>query len=255
MSIFLLPYKPASASAKLIASSLNISRLRHTHGVRTFRRPTTIINWGASSIPARLVINENVTWLNAPEHVTRASNKLSSFERLVWGDVPCPQHTTSEDEARTWLEGGNIVLARTLLNASSGRGIVVMHELSDLVRAPLYTKYVKKQAEYRVHILNGQVIDVVQKKRGTNWAGNNTIRTHSEGWIFARDGIQVPQAVKDVSLKTIEVFSLDFGAVDVLWNQYHGCAYVCEVNTAPGLESGGTTLQRYTESFREHLQL
>ena len=42
---------------------------------------------------------------------------------------------------------------------------------------------------------------------------------------------------------------LDFGAVDVLWNERQQKAYVCEVNTAPGLE--GITLDNYLKEIKE----
>jgi glutathione synthase/RimK-type ligase-like ATP-grasp enzyme len=40
---------------------------------------------------------------------------------------------------------------------------------------------------------------------------------------------------------------LDFGGVDIGWNQRHGAA-VFEVNTAPGIEE--TSLQAYVEAFK-----
>jgi hypothetical protein len=44
---------------------------------------------------------------------------------------------------------------------------------------------------------------------------------------------------------------LDFGAVDVGWNEHHGEATIYEVNTAPGLE--GTTLEKYYEGMAQIL--
>jgi D-alanine-D-alanine ligase-like ATP-grasp enzyme len=44
---------------------------------------------------------------------------------------------------------------------------------------------------------------------------------------------------------------LDFGAVDVIWNEKEDKYYVLEVNTACGLE--GTTLDKYVEQFRRYV--
>ena len=47
----------------------------------------------------------------------------------------------------------------------------------------------------------------------------------------------------------IKALGLDFGAVDIIYNEAEDQHYVLEVNTAPGLE--GTTLQKYTEAILE----
>lgn len=64
-----------------------------------------------------------------------------------------------------------------------------------------------------------------------------------------REGINPPAQVTEQSLNAIGVIGLDFGAVDVIWNQQKQMAYVLEINTAPGLE--GTTLENYIKAFKE----
>ena len=39
------------------------------------------------------------------------------------------------------------------------------------------------------------------------------------------------------SLLAVEGLMVDFGAVDVVWNDQYQKAYVLEVNTAPGIEN------------------
>jgi D-alanine-D-alanine ligase-like ATP-grasp enzyme len=41
---------------------------------------------------------------------------------------------------------------------------------------------------------------------------------------------------------------LDFGAIDIIYNESRDQAYVLEVNTAPGLT--GQTIQSYADAFR-----
>ena len=45
----------------------------------------------------------------------------------------------------------------------------------------------------------------------------------------------------------LKELGLDFGAVDVIWNEHESKAYVLEINTAPGLE--GSTVEDYKEFF------
>jgi glutathione synthase/RimK-type ligase-like ATP-grasp enzyme len=46
----------------------------------------------------------------------------------------------------------------------------------------------------------------------------------------------------------VAALGLDFGGVDVIWNERRQMAYVLEVNTACGLE--GQTVNDYAEAFR-----
>ncbi len=145
-------------------------------------------------------------------------------------------------------EGG--ILCRTLTRASGGRGITLARRLSELVEAPLYTEYVKKADEYRVHIFGGEVIDIQQKRKRReipNEQINYQIRNHASGWVYCRDGINCPDSVIAASHSALGVLGLDFGAVDVGFNRHKEEPCVYEVNTAPGLE--GATLNSYAEAI------
>ena len=51
--------------------------------------------------------------------------------------------------------------------------------------------------------------------------------------------------------KAVAALGLDFGAVDVIYNEKYGRAYVLEVNTAPGLGEGIAIM--YARVFMEKL--
>jgi len=119
----------------------------------------------------------------------------------------------------------------------------------ELVRAPLYVRYVPKQDEYRVHVAFGRVIAVQRKARRTDVENPNwQIRNHANGFVFAREGVQAPIAVIDQAVAAVAAMGLDFGGVDVIWNDRRRAAYVLEINTACGLE--GQTVNDYAEAFR-----
>jgi D-alanine-D-alanine ligase-like ATP-grasp enzyme len=93
---------------------------------------------------------------------------------------------------------------------------------------------------------------VQQKKRrhdhdNPNWQ----VRNHANGFIYARSDVNPPAAVLDAAKKALAATGLDFGAVDVIWNQHAGRAFVLEINTAPGLE--GTTVEEYKEFFKRDM--
>ncbi|OYV41136.1 MAG: hypothetical protein B7Z80_02670 [Rhodospirillales bacterium 20-64-7] len=118
---------------------------------------------------------------------------------------------------------------------------------ADIQPALLYTKYIFKVREFRVHVVNGAVIDTQQKirdpeKEPLSWK----VRSHENGFIFARNGI-VPSDTRDnLACSACTALGLDFGAVDIVEDK-KGNFYVLEINTAPGLE--GQTIKSYGDAF------
>ena len=147
------------------------------------------------------------------------------------------------------------VVCRHLLRSNSGRGIEIIDPGVDIPDAPLYTEYVKKASEWRVHVAFGNVIDVTRKiKDPTREVTNWQVRNHDNGFIFVRESGEPPcQSIITHALKAVDLLGLDFGAVDVIWNQHQERAYVLEVNTAPGLD-GETTLNAYTKAIKQHIK-
>ena len=257
-------YKFGSASAKVLAKGLRIKRIKHKNSRFKGGPHKTVINWGCSDLP---IVVRRCNIVNSPESVCRASNKLHFFSWIqyineevkagIHGDratvTRIPWFTTDKDEAGHAILNGSTIVCRTKLTGNSGDGIVMATNLDELVDAPLYTEYVPKLAEYRVHVCEGGVFDIQQKKRnrdildeGVNWK----VRNHDNGFIFARNNLDdTPQDVLNQAVSAVVACGLDFGAVDVVWNSKQGKAYVLEVNTAPGLT--GSTLDNYINKFKE----
>lgn len=165
-----------------------------------------------------------------------------------------PDFTTSIDIAYLWLEQGYTIVERHILNANSGKGIrLVEPETDELQHCPLYVKYVPKKQEYRVHVCAGKAVDIQRKARrkdveddAINWK----IRNHDNGFIFARnEDAVVPEDVVTQAVNAVLAIGLDFGAVDVIFNEKEQKAYVLECNTAPGL--AGSTLEGYVERLKK----
>jgi len=160
-----------------------------------------------------------------------------------------PKFTTNREEAQAWLdEDEKMVVSRLLLAASGGRGIILSSPGGRVPEAPLHTLYVPKKDEYRIHIFRGNIIDMQKKmKKRDAEEVDYQIRNHDRGFIYAREGIVVPQCVSKVAVDTFNMFNLDFGAVDIIYNERHDRAYALEINTAPGLE--GATVHSYSHAF------
>lgn len=248
----ILPYKYGSKSAKKL-KELFEGQVLFKKNNRRVKRKDIVVNWGFHK-PVNFTTNH---WLNRPEAVKIASNKLLAFQKLQEQQVPTVEFTTDQHVANQWLIDGKIVLSRTLLNSNSGKGIVVNkpEEYQVVHPAPLYTKYFKKTHELRVHIFCGEVIDYAQKKirRERNESYNPMIRSHDNGWIYSWRDILELEEVKEVAKKAVLALGLDFGAVDIGYNENTGKILVFEVNTAPGLCD--STAQKYAVALEEIEQL
>lgn len=168
-------------------------------------------------------------------------------------DINIPPVTTIKAVAIEWANAGKVVVCRTKLNGHSGAGIIVAAREEDVVDAPLYTQYIKKKYEYRVHVAFGEVIDIQAKRKRTEFEGevDYAIRNHERGWVYCRENIVEPTGLREQAIQAILTLGLDFGAVDIIYNEHQNKCYVLEVNTAPGLE--GTTVEKYTNAFAEFL--
>lgn len=250
----LLPYKIGSQSAKKLAANLTrllgvkVRRVK-TNGLFRPRHRSLIINYGSGARPP--VWPSRGRWLNDPAATSGAGNKLSAFRKFQQAGLSYPEFSTDRAVAEGWIRDGQVVVCRTVLNGHSGRGIVLSDETHPLVAAPLYVKYKKKRKEFRVHVFKEQVIDVSEKRkrrvevRPPHFDG--FIRNLANGWVFCRDNVVRPGDMEQLAIASCRALGLDFGAVDIIWNEHENKSYVLEVNTAPGLE--GTTLVNYASAI------
>lgn len=177
------------------------------------------------------------------------TDKLTQMVKFQEGDVTSPAFTRDQAVAAQWITDGSVVMCRTLLRASEGRGIVIAETAEQLVRAGLYTVYVPKKEEYRVHVLNGQVIDVQQKRKRKGFENerNTKIRNLSNGYVFCRDGIVEPPTLRVLATKACTSLGYTMGAVDIVHNVKREQLVVLEVNANPGMQ--GTTLENYANNI------
>jgi len=259
----LLQYKKGSKSAKELSGALGCLRLSRENSKFRNNFNHTIINWGCSTFDDSFPV---VNWINKPSAVKLASNKLSCFKALE-EVIPenIPDFTVSRDRVQQWAEEGNVIVGRTKLTGHSGEGIFlydhkedmrgIQHDHQGVVPpAPLYVKYIKKTKEYRAHVINGKVVDVQEKRKRSsveNSLVDYRVRNSDNGWVYCRESVDYGDELVDICIDSVNALGLDFGAVDVIYNQHYDKYYVLEVNTACGLE--GATVEVYAEHLRRML--
>lgn len=247
------PYDRTSEAARLLARELKTKRV-FENGSYVYQPNNLVINYGNKRQP-NWGYNRNVKILNHWNVIQLSSNKLTALNRLKERKVSTIEFTTSKDKAVEWVRSGQTVMCRTILNGHSGHGIVVAIAPEQVVDAPLYSVYKKNIGEFRLIIVNGVVVDFMQKKRKIDWKGENgekvnpLVKNHCNGWIFARQDVHPPKIVLDEAVKAMEALELNFAAVDVIYNQKENKAYILECNTAIGLEADGTTLKNLSTAF------
>ena len=210
-----------------------------------------VVNWGSSRSPNWL--SPNVRIINHPRNVAKATNKLSTFRAFEEAEFThIPPWTADKSVAEQWIRDGQVAVCRTVLSGHSADGIVLAETVEQLVQAPLYTQYVKKLKEFRCHVAFGNVIDIQEKRRRANTEekADSRIRNHQTGWVYCRGEIVEPTGLREIAVSAIAALGLDFGAVDLIYNQKKEQCLVLEVNTACGLE--GTTLRNYVNLIVEH---
>lgn len=237
-----------SNSARVLAEALGCKQIRHTgsHFKKWNDPKRWIINWGGSNCPPGHSV------LNSSINVARAGDKLK-YLNLVKDHSRVPEFTTEKAVALSWFTGSrSLVVARQTVTGHSGEGIKIAEVPEDLPLAPLYTRYIPKDAEYRLHFIAGQdgPFYIQKKIRRSDHPGEHNVRVRnlSGGYVYTHNDIEVPE---DVLLQGKAAFShsaLDFCGIDIVFNKRSGKAYVLEANTACGLE--GQTIIAYKEAFQ-----
>lgn len=283
------PYKVGSASAGQLRDELGGRIIRLKNSTYRPRDRHVVLNWGNSRTPDWWGQGDT-TYLNSPECVAIAADKLRCLEALRGSDVPTVPFTTSEHDAQDWLDDGHKVYARHSLAGHSGDGIVVhsphpdsnevyniaerldnlgydsiterlltthSEETPSVDSAPLYTRGVTNTGEYRVHVLGGDVILYQKKSRRVDENGNIVT---AEGEAADVRNLASNWVYRTGNLRRLErVEDLAVNAVEALGLDFGavdiikdegGNVYVLEVNTAPGL-GNSQTLAAYTTALQQ----
>ena len=250
LTLWIQSYKAGSGSVKRLRNALSDVMAPRVEDANL------VVNWGKSN---HFGVSTKMDMLiNPPECTSVATNKVKFFEALKDDSIVgnyFPKFWTTKQDALAWMQAhpGKDVVCRLKIKAHDGDGIVITSNPDEVPECPLYTEYIKKKHEYRIHVFEDDIIRVQQKKRKSNFEGtvNSKIRNTKGGWIFATEGVTVPDYVMNACLVARSNLYLDFGAFDVIHNEYFDKWYILECNTAPGIE--GSTVDAYAQEIRRVL--
>lgn len=178
-------------------------------------------------------------------------DKIKQFQAFHAGGVQAPQFALSLKDAAA-LDSKQVVV-RSLIDSSEGKGITIQNKDELNIHAPLYTAYIPKKKEFRVHVFNNEVIDIQEKrKRRVNGELQDfQVRNTANGYVFCRDNVNPPDDCASTALAAVKSLGRSYGAVDVIWNEKQNKSFVLEVNSRPGME--GTTTVKYADAIYNSL--
>jgi hypothetical protein len=242
----ILSYKATSKSARYLTQHLEGRMITQRE---TIQPDECIINWGGGMFPSR---DWNPEWLNKPNKIENAVEKIKAFQLFAGADVPHPAWTFHISVARQWLESGYTVLARQTSTGMMGKGISLLNTpRQPIPAAEFYSKHVQHTLEYRVHVFRGMVINLGMKIQLRPNANMMVRNADERDWDFTHV-VDAPFAVQQAGVAAVQALGLDFGAADVGFRRSDGKAYVFEVNSAPGV--GHNTITRYAHVFQRYLR-
>ena len=287
MPISILSYNKASQGAKTLSTAFSnegipvtrygpvspaITALNDRGAYLDQTDKTMLIKWGNIRTPAQPETCKKTLMLNFGD-TTRFTDKKKFYETFSETIVPIPNHFTRAVDAQAYLQQVDnkrpYLVERNVLSGHSGEGIRLLTG-GDAVTpsAKLWTYYIPKKYEFRLHFVklaNGDYRSFVQVKllkKGLEKPEAATpnrfqVRNLDNGWVYGpRNTDDVPEAVYAAASVFIRsaLNTLDFGAIDIIYNEGTNAAYILEVNTAPGLASSvtGFYLSCFKEMYNSH---
>lgn len=167
-----------------------------------------------------------------------AANKLQQLQKFKAAGLGVPEFWTKPPtEADAYP-----VLGRKLQH-HGGTDIKLIMEpemLQIFGHSDFYTQYVPRATEYRSWIYRRRHLATYEKRlvRPEEAIRRNRVgANHRNGYAFLlMNSDHVPDGLRDLAARAVDVLGLDFGAVDIL-RGVDGKLYVLELNSAPGAES------------------
>lgn len=243
-------------------------RLNNACGNAVTRDPHAVIVWGNEALFH--LQKRNALFFNVADK-NRFVNKKSFFE-VEFANTPTYFTSRADAEeylARTPDNGRYKLVERHNLTGHSGDGIRLVkagQALSPQCR--LWTVYVPKKYEFRVHFFKPTNALFFQQKKRRLDADNAdrdiidptprfeayAVRNHAAGWVYCTENSEVPNVVRTVAESFVRDprNTLDYGAIDIIYNEQNNAAFILEVNTAPGIE--GRTVTWYAEQIKRAIR-
>lgn len=205
------------------------------------RQVDQLLRWGSSK---RIDYIPEQQTINLRRAISTATDKMDTLDELQRAGVPTPEYSETPTDLSYPM------LARNS-SGMQGRDIVPIIQRKDLeardVNAEFYTRYIPTKLEYRVHVIDGEIVKLSQKVLKEEENYDPFVRNYETGYRFVNPRTRHPGVQQAVA--AVNSLDLDIGAVDMVIGE-DDRPYVLEVNTAPSLEED-VSLEVYGDKIAE----
>lgn len=177
--------------------------------------------------------------LNKSNEVEISLDKELTFKALKENKINSPSITKDFQEASSWIKQGRIVVVRNETKGNNSKGISfcsTQKELNKYKKAPLYTRYIHFDSEYRINLWRGEILSVYKK----------VLIQKNTAFKFILQKTYNPKFI-DLAKNIYKAIPLDFVGVDLIVTAKNNI-FVLETNSAPILFP--TTIKKLVEKIK-----
>jgi glutathione synthase/RimK-type ligase-like ATP-grasp enzyme len=196
------------------------------------------------------LIGENTvkdTEINSPEFIHLVANKGLLSNKLLENSI-----STIEFHRITQEIPELPVIIRRTLSSYGGRGIEIARTKEEFSGIGYWTKIIKMEKEYRIHIVDGKIIKVFSKVRESTLPPEEIpIRNMHRGYHYSL--IREPFPKMKEFVDSLSFLNGVFYAADIGWDVENKRYVLIEINSAPGLNE--ETARLYSEAICPKLEV
>jgi len=240
--VFLLYHGASHVTGQRLGDYLGVPRGRECHD-----RYDYLIRWGSRT---GVDYRPEETVINSQSALRSNTDKLQTLRDLDSGGIPVPEYTTDRDEISETF--GYPALGRAESH-TRGEDINLIMQWRDAYLTDgndYFVEYIPTDYEYRMHVVDGEVVKVHEKRLRSEASNHPFIRNHETGWVFCEPREDPPS--EQLAIDAVGEMGMDFGAVDMIRGE-DGEEYVLEINSAPSLDE--SNLELYGDAFAEQCGL
>lgn len=218
-------------------------------------RNSIVIRWGWYG---SIQTDSNSIVYNKAEAIKAANDKGTCRIILAEKGVDVPKTLLSNDIRRNPSALGFPIIARPS-HHGRGKNLWVCNNEADVQTAlrkgaAYFSKIYPKTEEYRVHCALGKVIEVMRKPAPADKSQVAWNRAQNDAPFERVPWAEWKNYICKTALRACKALELDIAGVDIMVQKTDKNlpkAVVCEVNTAPTLNSSPHVLERYTKLFNK----
>lgn len=185
--------------------------------------------------------------INSRECLEMCSDKFRTFVKLSDLGIETPKTVMvrNEESIEHALQsvGGKFPVILKTITGTQGKGVFIAESWKNLLSVLqtiwslnpeieiIMQEFIESDGDYRVHILNDEVIAIMKRIAGEKEFRANF---HLGGSVEKVD--EIDPKIRDLAIKAAKATGAIWAGVDVIVNKNTGEAFILEVNSSPGTE-------------------